>query len=132
MNRHPVTTRPDAPIEEPARAMCDHKIGGLPVVEKDVLVGIITKSDIFRAFVSMLESPRGSVRITFNTAQNEDIFGLLNKLAPPRKVKVISLFSSRHHNTPVCVVRLAGGELDAFLNDIWKSGHQVLNVLRIP
>jgi hypothetical protein len=101
------------------------------VVDKDLLVGIITESDIFRAFVSMLESPRGSVRITFNMAKGEDIFGLIHRLASPRQVRVISLVSSRHHDTPVCVVRLAGGELDAFLDDIWKSGHHVLNVLRI-
>jgi CBS domain-containing protein len=132
MKRHPFTTTPDAPIEEAARTMCNQKIGGIPVIQKDLLVGIITESDIFRAFASMLESPRGSVRITFNVAKDEDIFGLMSKLAIPRKVKVLSLISSRHHETPVCVVRLAGGALDAFLDDIWKSGHHVLNVLRIP
>ncbi|MBI3865866.1 MAG: CBS domain-containing protein [Planctomycetia bacterium] len=131
MKRHPFTTAPEAPIEEPAQTMCRQKIGGLPVVQKELLVGIITESDIFRAFASILESPPGSVRITFNVARDEDIFGLLNRLASPRKVKVLSLISSRHHNTPVCVVRLAGGELDKLLDDIWKSGHQVVNVLRI-
>jgi acetoin utilization protein AcuB len=131
MKRHPFTTTPEAPIEEPAQTMCDHKIGGVPVIQKDVLVGIITESDIFRAFASILDSPGGSVRITFNVAKDEDIFGLLNRLAIPRNVKVLSLISSRHHDAPVCVVRLAGGELDAFLDDIWKSGHQVLNVLRM-
>lgn len=131
MKRHPFTTTPAAPIEEPAATMCRHKIGGLPVLQKDVLVGIITESDIFRAFASMLESPPGSVRITFNVAKDEDIFGLIHRLASPRRVKVLSLVSSRSHETPVCVVRLAGGDLDAFLDDIWKSGHHVLNVLRI-
>jgi acetoin utilization protein AcuB len=132
MKSHPLTTTPNAPIEEPARAMCDHKVGGIPVVEKGVLIGIITESDIFRAFVSMLESPRGSVRITFNTANSEDIFGFINRLAGSRKVRVISLISSQHHGTPVCVVRLVGGKLDEFLDDIWKSGYKVLNVLRVP
>ena len=37
-----------------------------------------------------------------------------------------------HHDTPVCVVRLTGGDLDAFLDDVWQSGHHVMNVLRIP
>jgi acetoin utilization protein AcuB len=131
MKRHPFTTTPDAPIEDPARTMSRHRIGGLPVIQNDVLVGIITESDIFRAFASMLESPPGSVRITFKVVQDEDIFGLMNRLASPRKVRVLSLISSQHHETPVCVVRLAGAELDKFLEDIWKSGHQVVNVLRI-
>ncbi|MBZ0305063.1 MAG: CBS domain-containing protein, partial [Anaerolineae bacterium] len=34
-----------------ARLMMEKKIGGLPVVEEDKLVGIITESDIFRLVV---------------------------------------------------------------------------------
>ncbi|GIL14994.1 MAG: hypothetical protein BroJett039_01670 [Chloroflexota bacterium] len=50
MTRNPVTIAPDATIRDAARAMLEHKIGGLPVVEAagGKLVGIITESDIFR------------------------------------------------------------------------------------
>lgn len=132
MHRDPVTTTPGAPIEQAARAMCDHKIGGVPVVDKGQLVGIITESDIFRAFVGVLESPSGSVRITLSMAANEDVFALIHKLAAPLQVRVVSLMSTHHHETPVCVVRLSGSDLDRFLDDLWKSGHNVINVLRIP
>jgi acetoin utilization protein AcuB len=132
MKLHPFTTTPDAPLEEPARAMRDHKFGGVPVLDKGALVGIITESDVFRAFVSMLESPPGSVRITFSMAQGEDIFGLIARLAVPRQVQIISLNSVLHHDQPVCVVRATGGKLDTFLDDVWKSGHHVINVLRTP
>jgi acetoin utilization protein AcuB len=132
MKRDPLTTAPDAPIEHPARAMCDHKIGGVPVVDKGLLAGIITKSDIFRAFVAMLDSLGGSVRVTLSMARSEDVFGLVHRLSMPRQVRVVSLISTEHHGTPVCVVRLAGGDLDRFLDDLWKSGHHVINVLRNP
>lgn len=131
MQPNPITTTPDAPIEEPARVMADHKFGGIPVVEKGVLVGIITQSDIFRAFVGMLESPAGSVRITFSIAKGEDIFGLMHRLASPRNVRVIAFNIAMHHEQPICIVRVAGGDLEAFLDDVWKSGHHVMNVLRI-
>jgi acetoin utilization protein AcuB len=132
MKLHPFTTTPDAPLEVPARAMRDHKFGGVPVLDKGMLVGMITQSDIFRAFVAMLESPSGSVRITFSMAAGEDIFGLVATLAAPRKVQVISVNSVTHHDLPICVVRATGGQLDAFLDDVWKSGHHVINVLRTP
>lgn len=45
---------PDCPLEEAAQALLDKKIGALPVLQDDKLVGIITESDIFRAFVAML------------------------------------------------------------------------------
>jgi len=55
MTRPVVITTPDTPLEEAAMLMVSHKIGGLPVVDTDQrVVGIITESDIFRAFVGLL------------------------------------------------------------------------------
>ncbi len=48
MTRRPVTVAPDTSIKEAALLMLDKKIGGLPVVEGNKLVGIITESDVFR------------------------------------------------------------------------------------
>jgi hypothetical protein len=31
---------------------------------------------------------------------------------------------------PVCVVRLAGEGVDELLEEIWNSGHRVINVVR--
>lgn len=41
--------------------MLEHKIGGLPVVQDGELVGIITESDIFRAFVQLLGETAAAV-----------------------------------------------------------------------
>ncbi len=51
MTRDPITIAPGATIREAAQLMLEHKIGGLPVVESEKLVGIITESDIFRVLV---------------------------------------------------------------------------------
>lgn len=59
-----VTVGPDLPVEEAARVMIDHRIGCLPVVEGDGLVGIISDTDIFRVFVEGLGGGHPSLRIT--------------------------------------------------------------------
>lgn len=41
-----ITVSSTTPLEEAARIMADNKIGGLPVVDDGVLVGIITETDI--------------------------------------------------------------------------------------
>ena len=46
-----VTVHPDDPVPEAARLMLTNKIAGLPVMDGDDLVGIITESDIFRMVV---------------------------------------------------------------------------------
>jgi len=55
MHRDVVTVGPDTPITAAAMLMLNHKIGGLPVTGAgDRVIGIITESDIFRAFVETL------------------------------------------------------------------------------
>lgn len=55
MTENPKTISPIAPLIEAARMMLKHKISALPVLDGDKLVGIITESDIFRAFVESEE-----------------------------------------------------------------------------
>ncbi len=45
-----ITVAPSTSVREAARLMRERKIGGLPVVEEGKLVGIITTSDVLRAF----------------------------------------------------------------------------------
>ncbi len=63
MTREVVTISEDTPLEEAARIMADHKIGGLPVVSDDEVVGIITETDLFKIFLEMLGAREPGVRI---------------------------------------------------------------------
>ncbi|MDD3718400.1 MAG: CBS domain-containing protein [Actinomycetota bacterium] len=56
MTPDPITVEPDTPIAEAAALILDRKIGGLPVVSGEELVGIITETDLIRAFISMLDA----------------------------------------------------------------------------
>lgn len=59
-----ITVTEDTPLEEAARIMADNKIGGLPVMRGDRLVGIITETDLFRIFLEMLGARMPGVRLT--------------------------------------------------------------------
>jgi len=63
MIKDPITIESDGDIEEAALLIYRHKIGGMPVVEKGKLVGIITESDILRAFIDMMGILTDSSRI---------------------------------------------------------------------
>ena len=59
MHRDVVTATRDMPIAEAAALMVDHRIGCLPVVDaRERVVGVITETDIFRAFVESQDAPR--------------------------------------------------------------------------
>jgi CBS domain-containing protein len=50
MSSPPITIGPDATVGEAARVMADRKIGCLPVLEDEKLLGIVTETDVLRYF----------------------------------------------------------------------------------
>jgi CBS domain-containing protein len=56
MSAPPVTVGPDASVEEAACVMADRKIGCLPVVDGDELVGLVTETDLLRYFAGRLSA----------------------------------------------------------------------------
>ena len=55
MTRSPMTVSPDTDLLEAGRILCDKKFGGLPVIEAGNLVGILTQTDLLRAFLVFVE-----------------------------------------------------------------------------
>ncbi|CAN5814834.1 CBS domain-containing protein [soil metagenome] len=51
MTWDPVTIGPEETIQEAAGCMLENKVSGLPVVQDNHVVGIITESDIFKLIV---------------------------------------------------------------------------------
>jgi acetoin utilization protein AcuB len=51
MTKAVITVEPERPIEDAARLILEHRIGALPVMEDGRLVGILTETDLLRAFV---------------------------------------------------------------------------------
>ena len=50
MTKSVIIIGPDREARDAARLMMEHKIGALPVVDDDHLIGIVTETDILRAF----------------------------------------------------------------------------------
>jgi CBS domain-containing protein/GNAT superfamily N-acetyltransferase len=52
MRPNPIVIGPNEMVSEAARLLLKHRIGGLPVVENDKLIGVISEADIFRLMVA--------------------------------------------------------------------------------
>ena len=90
MTRKVITAAPGCPIEEAARLLRSNRIGSLPVLRDNQLIGIITESDLFEAFISMTAAKSGgrafSSNPTFMTAQFPQCSNFV--------VKIVSTFSA--------------------------------------
>jgi acetoin utilization protein AcuB len=131
MSVKPLTVRPDAPVESAAQLMIDHKIGGLPVVA-DHLVGILTESDLFRALAVALGTGSGpGLRITFDVSMGEDAVLFVLELARKRGLRLASISTHVRDDQRYAIVRLAGTEPAGLVDELWRTGHRVVSVLRL-
>ncbi len=72
MTREVITCPPDMTMEKAAVLGTKYRVGALPVLENGRLVGIITESDIYRAFLQMLGAThKESTRITIDNFPKE-------------------------------------------------------------
>lgn len=58
-----ITTSPDLPVEEAGKLLYQNRIGCLPVLEEERLVGILTETDLLRAFVELFGTGEPSSRV---------------------------------------------------------------------
>ncbi len=110
MTRNPLSIDAEATIEEAALLMQKNNVSSLPVLAAGRLVGIITESDIFRAFVDLMGLSRVGIRITIDLEDRIGIVAELTELLKQEGVNIISLAIFHRHDT--------GGELVLRLNQL--------------
>ncbi|NHZ71853.1 MAG: CBS domain-containing protein [Aquificales bacterium] len=64
MSKVVLTVNEDTPIEEAARIMVDNKVGGLPVMRGNSIVGVITESDLFKILLELMGARESGIRAT--------------------------------------------------------------------
>jgi len=110
MTKKVITITRDTPVEEAARIMADKKIGGLPVVEDNKVVGIVTETDIFKLFTEVLGARIHGIRLTVQVTDEPG--GLLKLIGAisGAGANIISLttFQSGTTGTATITVKLTG------------------------
>jgi acetoin utilization protein AcuB len=74
MTEEVIAVAPEVFIEEAARLMADNKIGGLPVVDEDNhVIGVITETDVFRAFIDIYRAGHSGLYLTLEVLDRKDM-----------------------------------------------------------
>jgi acetoin utilization protein AcuB len=91
-----VTVSPRDTIEKAAQLMLKHKIGGLPVVEENKLVGVITTSDLLQTFLDVMgASEEETARIDFLTGGEEANLSDASKVLQEQGAEILGLGTHR-------------------------------------
>lgn len=131
MTKKVITTTPDCPIEEAARTLRTHRIGALPVLRENRLIGIITESDIFEAFISLTAAKSGGMRIMVESDANDNPVSQVLQLSRQNRVDVLSMLSfheNRLKGKDLSIFRFGGRLPPGFLQEIAKLGFRLVSV----
>jgi acetoin utilization protein AcuB len=133
MTKKVITTTPDCPIEEAARILHSNRIGALPVLRNNVLVGIITESDIFEAFIDMTAAKTFGTRIMVESDTDKNPVPAVLELSRQNDVDLLSLFSFRENRfkrRDMSIFRFGGRLPSGFLQEIASLGFRIVSVER--
>lgn len=129
MTRPPITVRSTDSLETTALLMRRKKIGGVPVVDHDCLMGIITESDVFRALCVILAFDEGCrVLIEEDAGPERGVTDYVQR-ASQNACRVRSLL---RHPRPeggwMVYVNVVGGSIDGFVDDVCGPARRIISV----
>ncbi len=121
MTPNPITVPSDVPIENVALIMHDKKISGLPVMDGDDLVGIITESDVFEVLVALTGIKQGGVRICLpiedRSGSAKEVADILRKHGGKIEAILIN-YEGVAPGYRDLIMRFKGGDTQAILKEI--------------
>jgi len=121
-------------LEEAAQILLKYQISGLPVVDEGRLVGIITTSDVMKAFLdTMGASQPATTRIDFILEGEEHGLSEASRVVSREGGEILGIGTYREKlgENPVCYLRLRSGDPERIAESLRRGGFNVLGVHRI-
>ncbi len=127
MTKDVLTIGPDEAIEEAAVLMREKKFGTLVVADKNNLVGIITESDLFKAFIDVFNFDRPGIKIVVSFEDKIGELGKLTSLISSMDILIISLIITYSKDGKALItMRLKTDQKDPVIKELEKSGYEVI------
>ncbi len=125
-----ITVDEQTPLEEAARIMVDNRIGGLPVMRGDELVGIITETDLFKIFLELLGARDHGVRLTLEVPDRRGLLADLTSAIAGVGGNIISLgtFAGNEPDTALVMVKVADVTEQSLLEAIAHIDGRVIDI----
>ena len=132
MTRELVTCGPNTALEDVGALLREKKIGALPVLKEDHLVGIITDCDVLEALCGIARAGDNNVRICFSVpaGEKQNIIYDVVELCKRYRLDLQTVLVHPLKGSKRCLVmiRVEGPRMDDFLKALWDINYQVLIV----
>ena len=130
MVTNPLTISADASIENAAKIIHDNKIGGLPVLQDEQLVGVITASDLLSAFIEVMGLLKTTIRLDVQANEENGDIDVVTKIIKDCGSEIINVaMDSSESKKKVYYFRLESCDTDPVVQALEKAGHKILSVM---
>ncbi|MGB9685538.1 MAG: CBS domain-containing protein [Rectinema subterraneum] len=129
MTRNVITVDEDLPIEEAARIMADNGISGLPVMRGNVLIGIITETDLFKLFIELFGARHKGIRLTLLLPEKKGELAKVSNAITRAGGNIVSFatFEGEDPTNAYCAVKVTGVEKDALIQALTPVVEKVVD-----
>ena len=133
MQKNVISVTDTMTIEEAALILERKKIGGLPVLsEGGDLVGIISSTDIFRAFTVVMGLDTGKTRLTIDVADQMGVLRDISTILANLDINIDSMVTlPQPSGTYQIIIRADIDDVDTVKKRLWAKGFTVSHVTRI-
>lgn len=130
MIKEPVTVDPNNDIEIAAQLIYKYKISGIPVVRKGKLVGIITESDLLRAFIDMMGILNASSRVDVSLKTEPGEFRKVLQILEECGAEIINVgLTPQRTRKKTYSFRLSPCKTDVIRKALEKEGFKVVSAM---
>ena len=127
MITEPVVVNPDTDIETAAKLIYQYKIGGLPVIEEEKVAGIITTTDILRAFIEIMGILMAGSRLDIAIGDAPNAFKEVCDIISNCQGRIISLGILPNEEETIYAFRLEKCDLKPIVKALSISGYKVIS-----
>lgn len=128
MIKDPITIHPDADIETAAKIIYKAKIGGIPVVDNDKVVGVITVTDILNAFINIMGILTNGTRLDVNVGEEPDGFEKVSRIMREQGGEVISVGIAAHRtDKKIHYFRLKRCDAEPIIKALQDHGYEAMS-----
>ncbi len=118
----------DALLEDAALVMKENRISSLPVTDGEYLVGIITRTDIFRAFIDIMGVKAEGTRIAISTADRTGVFAEVTKVFASYGIDIRNISNINENGRLEMVVKVRSHDVSKAVDDIKAMGYEIKSV----
>jgi len=133
MSKNVVTINKDTTVEEAARMMVDQDLSCLPVLEGDKLIGIVSKSDMFKILLELFGARHFGIRVSFVVEDKPGTIAKISQALSEQNIDIITFgtFMGTDPTNAICTIKVQGASISKVVEIIKPFVSQLLDVREV-